>query len=73
MRDLVMEVAGDMAVVHGLQHTRAWTRGGEEAAWWSRTTRILARTQAGWRITHEHASVPFHMDGSFRAAVDLEP
>jgi ketosteroid isomerase-like protein len=73
VRDLVVEVAGDMAVAHGLQHTRTRTRSGEEAAWWSRTTRVLNRTQAGWRITHEHDSVPFHMDGSFRAAVDLEP
>jgi ketosteroid isomerase-like protein len=72
-RDLVVEVAGDLAVAHGLQHLRTRTRGGEEAAWWSRITRSLARTPAGWRITHEHDSVPFHMDGSFRAAVDLEP
>jgi ketosteroid isomerase-like protein len=72
-RDLVVEVAGDLAVAHGLQHTRTRTRGGEEAAWWSRVTRVLNRTRAGWRITHEHDSVPFHMDGSFRAAVDLEP
>jgi ketosteroid isomerase-like protein len=72
-RDLVVEVEGALAVAHGLQHVAARTRGGEEAAWWSRITRIFARTPAGWRITHEHESVPFHMDGSFRAAVDLEP
>lgn len=72
-RDLVVEVDGDLAVSHGLQQVRARTRDGEEAAWWSRTTRVFARTPAGWRITHEHDSVPFHMDGSYRAAVDLEP
>lgn len=72
-RDLVVEMGGDLAVAHGLQRVRARTRGGEEAAWWSRTTRVLARTSAGWRIVHEHDSVPFHMDGSYRAAVDLEP
>jgi ketosteroid isomerase-like protein len=72
-RDLVVEVDGDLAVAHGLQHVAARTRGGEEATWWSRITRIFARTPAGWRITHEHESVPFHMDGSYRAAVDLEP
>ena len=33
-----------------------------------------ARLSAPWqRIIYEHNSVPFHMDGSFRAAVDLEP
>ena len=26
-----------------------------------------------WRIAHAHTSVPFHMDGSFRAAVELQP
>jgi ketosteroid isomerase-like protein len=72
-RDLVVEVDSDLAVAHGLQHVAARTRGGEEATWWSRITRIFARTPAGWRITHEHESVPFHMDGSFRAAVDLQP
>jgi len=24
-------------------------------------------------VTHEHVSVPFYMDGSCRAAVDLKP
>jgi ketosteroid isomerase-like protein len=72
-RDLVVEVDDALAVSHGLQHVATRTRGGEEAAWWSRITRTFARTPTGWRITHEHESVPFHMDGSFRAAVDLEP
>jgi ketosteroid isomerase-like protein len=26
-----------------------------------------------WRIVHDHSSVPFYMDGSYRAAVDLKP
>jgi uncharacterized protein (TIGR02246 family) len=72
-RDLAIEVDGNLAVCHGLQHTRARTPAGEEAAWWSRVTLALARTGEGWRIIHEHTSVPFHMDGSYRAAVDLEP
>jgi PhnB protein len=60
-------------VCHGLQRTRALTHGGEETVWWSRLTVVLKRTPAGWHIIHEHNSVPFYMDGSFRAAVDLEP
>jgi len=24
-------------------------------------------------VTHEHVSVPFYTDGSYRAAVDLKP
>ena len=26
-----------------------------------------------WKVMHVHASVPFHMDGSLKAAVDLKP
>jgi ketosteroid isomerase-like protein len=72
-RDLEIQVDGNLALCHGLQPTRARTRSGEQAAWWSRITLALARTPAGWRVMHEHSSVPFHMDGSFRAAIDLEP
>jgi ketosteroid isomerase-like protein len=72
-RDLTVEVAGGLAVVHGLEHTSTQAPGGEVAAWWARVTTVLARTPEGWRITHLHSSVPFHMDGSERAALDLEP
>jgi ketosteroid isomerase-like protein len=34
---------------------------------------VFARTPQGWRIVQEHVSVPFHMDGSYRAAIDLQP
>jgi hypothetical protein len=39
----------------------------------SRATAGLRRTDAGWKITHEHTSTPFYMDGSGRAATDLQP
>jgi hypothetical protein len=26
-----------------------------------------------WAIVHEHVSVPFYMDGSYKAAIDLKP
>ncbi len=73
MRDLDVVDGGDVVLCHGLQHTRAHRSSGETAAWWSRFTLAVARTEAGWRIVHHHDSVPFHMDGSFRAAVDLHP
>lgn len=72
-RDFDVTVAGDLAFAHGFQHLSATTAGGEDASWWQRATLCLRREAAGWRIVHEHTSVPFHMDGSFRAATDLEP
>ncbi|WP_446719495.1 hypothetical protein [Inquilinus sp. OTU3971] len=33
----------------------------------------MRRAADGWVIVHEHESVPFYMDGSLRAAVDLKP
>jgi ketosteroid isomerase-like protein len=40
---------------------------------WYRVTLGLRRIDEQWLIVHEHTSVPFYMDGSFRAAVDLAP
>ena len=40
---------------------------------WNRATIGFRRIDGRWLITHLHSSVPFYMDGSFRAAVDLKP
>jgi PhnB protein len=40
---------------------------------WIRATVCLRRIEGEWKIAHEHTSVPFYMDGSARAAVDLKP
>lgn len=46
---------------------------GEEVDLWVRATICYRKIGGEWRVAHEHISVPFHMDGSFRAAVDLHP
>lgn len=33
----------------------------------------MAAEVGGWKIAHTHSSVPFYMEGSYRAAVDLHP
>jgi ketosteroid isomerase-like protein len=33
----------------------------------------LRRIDGRWLIAHEHSSTPFYMDGTFRAALDLQP
>jgi ketosteroid isomerase-like protein len=72
-RDEEITLAGDLALLRRLQQTRTRTREGEDAAWWARASIVFARTPQGWRIVQEHVSVPFHMDGSYRAAIDLQP
>ena len=39
----------------------------------ARATFVLRNSENKWLIAHEHSSVPFHMDGSLRAAIDLAP
>lgn len=46
---------------------------GEEMDLWVRATICYRRIRGEWKVAHEHISVPFYMDGSFRAAVDLYP
>jgi ketosteroid isomerase-like protein len=40
---------------------------------WFRATLGFRKIDGKWTITHEHSSVPFYMDGSFKAAIDLKP
>jgi len=47
--------------------------GGDKNNLWLRQTLGLRKIDGEWKIVHEHESVPFYMDGSFKAAVDLEP
>ena len=71
-RDILVDLSGDLAICHGLVHTRT-ERAGEAVGWWARVTTALRRIDGDWLVIHDHVSVPFHMDGSFRAAIDLEP
>jgi ketosteroid isomerase-like protein len=74
-RDLSIEVDGSLAVARGLTRMRGHKveDPSHEVDLWFRTTVVLKKMDARWQIVHEHASVPFYMDGSLRAAVDLKP
>jgi PhnB protein len=65
--------SGDLAVTHGLCHMTGTKVGGDRVDLWFRQTLSLRKMDGAWRIAHQHSSVPFYMDGSFRAAVDLTP
>jgi ketosteroid isomerase-like protein len=65
---------GDVAFATSIDSMTATPQGGTEPfTLWYRVTLGLRRIDGKWLITHEHHSVPFYMDGSMRAAVDLEP
>jgi PhnB protein len=73
MRDFKI-VAGDTAgFTHCLIHMTGRKIGGEAVDLWFRQTFGLKLSGRGWKIVHEHGSVPYYMDGSSLAAIDLEP
>lgn len=71
--ELIITVAGDAAFAHGLSRMRGVKTDGVNIDLWFRQTFCFRRTAGAWNIVHEHESVPFYMDGSLRAAVDLKP
>jgi ketosteroid isomerase-like protein len=73
IRDLLITAGVDIAYCHGLKRISGRKTDGEEPEVWTRVTLCFRKIDGEWRITHEHESVPFYMDGSVRAAVDLEP
>lgn len=46
---------------------------GEKSDLWFRNTACFRREHGQWKITHMHNSVPFAMDGSKRALLNLKP
>jgi ketosteroid isomerase-like protein len=72
-RDLVVECGGDIALAHSLNRMRGTRRDGQQVDFWMRSTLGFRRIDGAWKISHGHTSVPFYMDGSFRAARDLQP
>jgi ketosteroid isomerase-like protein len=72
-RDFEITVSGDLAFCHGYLHMRGNKKEGVEVSFWMRETVCLKRLRGSWTIVHEHASVPFYMDGSLRPAFDLQP
>ena len=74
VRDLTVTVGSDVAFCHSLNCLTATPRDASESfSLWHRSTLGLRRIDGDWVITHEHQSTPFYMDGTFAAALDLQP
>jgi ketosteroid isomerase-like protein len=72
-RDAQIVAGEDVAFCHCLNHLVATRKGGQPVDLWFRGTMGLRKIDGVWKITHQHESVPFLMDGSGLAALDLRP
>ena len=70
---ITVRVGGDIAYAYGLRHMTGTKRDGQKVDLWFRATACLIRRDGRWKIEHMHNSVPFAMDGSERALLDLKP
>ena len=73
VRDLSVTVGGEVAFCLGFVRISGIKTEGKKEGVWARQTLCLEKLGGAWKIVHEHISVPFYMDGSVKAAVDLEP
>jgi PhnB protein len=73
IRDLKITADADVAFCHFLARLSGTRADGERADLWFRQTLCFRKIGGAWKIAHQHESVPFYMDGSYRAAVDLQP
>ena len=72
-RDLAVTAGDDVAFSTSLAHMTGTKTDGAEVSLWFRSTIGFRKEDGAWKIVHVHNSVPFSMDGSFKACVDLEP
>jgi ketosteroid isomerase-like protein len=71
--ELEITATEDVAYAHSLNYLAGTKTDGQRNGLWFRATLCLRKINGSWKIVHEHTSVPFYMDGSVRAAVDLKP
>lgn len=71
--ELEIQAGPEVAYSHSLNYLAGKKKSGEVMDLWVRVTVGYRKIGGEWKIVHEHVSVPFYMDGSFRAAVDLKP
>lgn len=73
LSDVQVTSSGDVAFATSLNRMTGTKTDGERIDLWFRATAGLRKIDGHWRVVHEHESVPFLMDGSYRAATELKP
>lgn len=71
--DLEIVVSDEIAYALALIHMTGTKTDGEQVDLWFRSTVCFRHEAGAWKISHVHNSVPFAMDGSSRALLDLKP
>ena len=72
-RDVTVCAGGSIAFSRALSRISGTKTDGADVSLWFRSTNGYRKENGAWKLVHLHSSVPFAMDGSFRACVDLQP
>ena len=72
LQSLTVEVEGDIAFCHSLNHIQATAVTGVKVDMWVRSTVGLRRRAGRWLIVHEHTSTPFNPNTG-QASLGLTP
>lgn len=72
VRDVRVVVGGDVGFAHYLYRVTGVLSEGSSVDMWVRATVGLEKSADGWRIVHEHHSVPFDARSGL-ASLDLRP
>jgi len=73
IKNLEISAGAETAFAYSFNRIGGTKTNGQSTPHWVRVTIGFQKTDGQWLVNHEHISVPFYMDGSFRAAVDLKP
>jgi ketosteroid isomerase-like protein len=73
IHNLSIMTGDEVAFSTSLNRISGTRTNGEQTDVCVRATVCYIKNNGKWMVTHEHVSVPFYMDGSYKAAVDLKP
>lgn len=72
-KELEITSNNDIACLSSLEHLTGKRTDGSVTDAWFRETLCLRKVKDEWKIIHQHQSFPMYMDGTNKAATDLEP
>ncbi|MFK0335155.1 YybH family protein [Rhizobium sp. NPDC090275] len=73
VQDVKLTIGTDVAFWSGLVNMTGTKTDGTIVDLWFRQTLGLVKLEGRWQVAHQHASVPFAMDGSEKAMLNLRP